>query len=56
MTTLSRTFDTVSARDSEARRSAWEARGAARDARFRSRAVRVLWLLGGIAALAAMVL
>jgi hypothetical protein len=56
MTTLSRTFESASARESEARWAAWEARGIARDAQFRKCVIPVLWVLGGIAVLAAVLL
>jgi hypothetical protein len=53
MTTLSRTFDSIAARDSEARWERWEAKGAAEDAKFRRTAARLLWILAGVALMAA---
>ena len=55
MTTLSRTFASAEARDAELRWTAWQARGAARAACFRRRAIRVLWLGAAAAASAAAV-
>ena len=53
MTTLSRLIEHEARDDGEARWKAWQARGAARDAIFRRRAVRVLWGVLAIAVTAA---
>lgn len=53
MTTLSRTFESAAARDSEARWTRWVADGAARDAKFRRKAALLLGLLAGAASIAA---
>ena len=52
MTTLSRLIEHGETDDAETRWKAWQARGAARDAIFHRRAVRVIWGVLAIAAAA----